>query len=592
MSDPSIRGAAHTDFAPVQDLVTADDLMHHVEAIAQWVRLSGEPGEAEAFDYIESCLQAWGIPYERTTHPAFISLPGSARLIVRREGASEVPSFSCITHSMGASTPEAGVTGRVVDVAGGEAADYRASGFRPGEIALISGLASPAKAVAAVRAGAAGAIFVNGDELHEMIISPVWGSPSAETVSQLPNLPVVSIVARDGKAIQSWLTGGRVIATLHTQVETGWRQIPQLIAEVRGSRYPDEVVLLGGHVDSWHYGAMDNASANALQLEALRLFQQRREGLARTLRVGFWSGHSHGRYAGSTWYVDHHFQELVDHLVLHMYVDSIGGKGATVLSEAWAMSETRHVAAETVAAETGGPFSGGRFARGGDQSFYGVGVSCLFMCLSEQPPQSGPDGEGRYNVSALLGGNGKTGGLGPWWHAVDDTPDKLDPAFLLRDARIYLRALATYLEADALDLDFRQTVAELREHLTRWQETAGPRFSLHAALVACDRLQAAVEALYARALPVAVRNRALVGLSRRLVPLNYSTGNRFEPDPALTLPPIPALAPIADLHAAAPSSAEEQHLLVLIQRRANYVENALLEAARFAEMYGTEEAQS
>src|SRR5699024_3524545 len=123
------------------------------------------------------------------------------------------------------------------------------------------------------------------------------------------------------------------------------------------------VVFLSGHVDSWHYGAMDNASANAVQLEVLKAFQERKEHLKRTLRVVFWSGHSHGRYAGSAWYVDKNWQDLNEELAVQMYVDSVGGKGATILTQAWAMSETKQVAVDALELELNDKFEGTRFGR-------------------------------------------------------------------------------------------------------------------------------------------------------------------------------------------------------------------------------------
>jgi len=559
----------------VRDMTSPEQLMNHVHNIAQWVRLSGDDGEAKAFDYIEQRLKEWGIDYGRITHPAYISLPGEASLSVQAGDAFY--DIGCITHAMAAAAPQPGTTAAVVDVGAGRAEDYR--NFPAGAIALIDGLATPGNTLNAGRGGAAGAIYINGNELHEMIVSPVWGSPAADKTELLPKIPVVSILSKDAEPIREALAAGtKVQATILTEVLKEWRAIPLLTAEIPGNEFPDEVVLLSGHVDSWHYGAMDNGSANAAQLEALRVFNERRSELKRTFRVAFWSGHSHGRYAGSTWYVDHHWEELERRLAVEMYVDSIGGKGATVLSQAWAMSETKHIAVAALAEETGDVFEGGRFGRGGDQSFYGVGVSGLFMCLSEQPPVTDP---GYIGSSNLLGGNGKTSGLGSWWHAVDDTPDKLDAAFLHRDARIYLYALARYLESSQLDLDFRPTVAELRGHLAAWQEQAGDRFSLERALDQCAKLADSVDAFYAAcADDVACFNQVVMALGRALVPLNYSTGNRYNHDLALPYPPIPALQLIDELVGLEHGSDAENHLLVALQRNLNYVCDTLRQATQ------------
>ena len=50
--------------------------------------------------------------------------------------------------------------------------------------------------------------------------------------------------------------------------------------------------MFSGHIDSWHYGAMDNGSANATMLETLRALLPHRNEFRRSLRLAFWSGHS------------------------------------------------------------------------------------------------------------------------------------------------------------------------------------------------------------------------------------------------------------------------------------------------------------
>src|SRR5207249_1837495 len=67
-------------------------------------------------------------------------------------------------------------------------------------------------------------------------------------------------------------------------------------------------------------------------------------------------------------------------------------------------------------------------------SLVGVGVPSLLMTVSEQPAVDGATG-----AAAVIGG--RSGGLGWWWHTPDDTLDKLDPALLARDARLYAATL-------------------------------------------------------------------------------------------------------------------------------------------------------
>ncbi|MEK7241077.1 MAG: M20/M25/M40 family metallo-hydrolase [Gemmatimonadota bacterium] len=70
----------------------------------------------------------------------------------------------------------------------------------------------------------------------------------------------------------------------------------------------DEIVMLGGHFDSWHAGtgATDNAAGSAVMMEALRIFQTLGLKPRRTIRIGLWTGEEQG-LLGSRQYVARHF---------------------------------------------------------------------------------------------------------------------------------------------------------------------------------------------------------------------------------------------------------------------------------------------
>lgn len=83
------------------------------------------------------------------------------------------------------------------------------------------------------------------------------------------------------------------------------------IAEIPGTDLKDEVVMLGGHMDSWHSGtgATDNAAGVAVAMEAARIIQASGLKLRRTIRVALWSGEEQG-LLGSRAYVAQHFGSM------------------------------------------------------------------------------------------------------------------------------------------------------------------------------------------------------------------------------------------------------------------------------------------
>jgi carboxypeptidase Q len=82
------------------------------------------------------------------------------------------------------------------------------------------------------------------------------------------------------------------------------------IAEIPGTDKKDEVVMLGGHLDSWHAGtgATDNAAGVAVAMEAVRILKALDLKPRRTIRIGLWGGEEQGLY-GSRGYVKEHFGE-------------------------------------------------------------------------------------------------------------------------------------------------------------------------------------------------------------------------------------------------------------------------------------------
>lgn len=85
------------------------------------------------------------------------------------------------------------------------------------------------------------------------------------------------------------------------------------IAEIPGTDLKDEVVMLGGHMDSWHSGtgATDNGAGVAVAMEVVRILQALKLQPRRTIRIGLWTGEEQG-LLGSRAYVAQHFGTLGD----------------------------------------------------------------------------------------------------------------------------------------------------------------------------------------------------------------------------------------------------------------------------------------
>jgi hypothetical protein len=407
-----------------------------------------------------------------------------------------------------------------------------------------------------------------------MCISPVWGSPGDDDLDRLPATVVVTVPLAEGEELKAACADGSVTAEVHAEVDAGWRKTPILVAELGSpiGAVGEPFILFTGHHDTWHLGVMDNGGANATMLEVARVCALHREAWRRGLRVIFWSGHSQGRYSSSAWYADTHWEELEARALVHVNVDSTGGRGNTIVSDTTAAAELQALAREALLAQAGQEFSGRRMSRAGDQSFWGIGIPSIYGNMSEQPAQPG---EADASAAVFGGGQRKGAGTGWWWHTPDDTLDKIDAEILFRDTRIYQHTLWRLLTDLVVPLDLAAAARELKEALKQRQQQAGGALDLAVCIERARELERRTVALAERRSEPAQTSLILQRLSRAVVPLAYTLGDRFTHDPALAQPAIPALADVERLATLPPASDEHRFLASRLRRAANQTAWAL-----------------
>jgi Zn-dependent M28 family amino/carboxypeptidase len=107
-----------------------------------------------------------------------------------------------------------------------------------------------------------------------------------------------------------------------------------VIAEIPGNARKDELVMVGGHFDSWHYGtgATDNGVGCAVAMEVMRVLKTLDLKMDRTVRMGLWGGEEQG-LLGSKAYVKEHFADptvmkpTAEHAKLSGYFNIDNGTG-------------------------------------------------------------------------------------------------------------------------------------------------------------------------------------------------------------------------------------------------------------------------
>jgi carboxypeptidase Q len=124
-------------------------------------------------------------------------------------------------------------------------------------------------------------------------------------------IPTVILRNDDYGRIERLLADGEDVKlefTINNRVYPEGKTSYNVVGELPGSDKADEVVMLGGHLDSWHSGtgATDNAIGSSIMLEAIRLIHALDLKPRRTIRVALWSGEEEG-LLGSLAYVKQHF---------------------------------------------------------------------------------------------------------------------------------------------------------------------------------------------------------------------------------------------------------------------------------------------
>jgi hypothetical protein len=391
-------------------------------------------------------------------------------------------------------------------------------------------------------------------------------------------VPILTINRPDGDDLIRQLQAGPVTVAFSNQVEVGWREIPITIAEIRGNVAPDEFVLVHGHLDSWYVGIGDNATGDATLLELARVFHAHRDKLARSLRIAWWSGHSHGRYAGSTWFADTFALDLMENCVSHINIDSPGCRWATVYHDVMWVAEAEELARAAIRDVTGQEATGLRPLRAGDCSFNNIGIPIYFMLSSTMPEELRRE-KGYYPVAGC--------GANIAWHTEDDTLEIADRDNLLRDIRVYAVAVLRTLNAPVHPFDYRAQVDDLRRHVERYADAARGRFDFGPSVEALAHLRVRLDGFYAAlesrppadAKSAQDANAVQRTLGRELLSVNFSRDGRFRQDPARSTPPIPDLAPATQLGALADGDDMARVIAIHLTRG----QNRLIWACRSAE---------
>jgi carboxypeptidase Q len=283
-------------------------------------RLSGTASLEAAIDWILDLMKADGLENVRgepVMVPRWVRGAESAELVKPRPARLAMLGLG---GSVG--TPKAGITAPVLVVSSLDELTRRAAQAK-GKIVLFDApftdypvarrirVEGPS---AAARAGAVACLIRS--VASASIRSPHTGATVYDSTA--PKIPAAALSVEDAMMLHRFQDRGEpVVVTLRMSART----LPDapsrnVVAEVVGREKPDEVVVLGGHIDSWDVGqgAMDDGGGSVAAWEAVRLMHRLGLRPRRTVRVVLWTNEENGG-KGALAYRDAHAADLAKHVL-------------------------------------------------------------------------------------------------------------------------------------------------------------------------------------------------------------------------------------------------------------------------------------
>lgn len=313
--DPAARliaEALSTTFAWERLAVLTDTFGH---------RLSGSPQLERAVKWAVAEMKGDGLENvhtERVMVPQWVRGRESAQMI---EPARHELVMLGLGDSVG--TPPAGIHAEVITVRSFGELDTRAHHVR-GRIVLFNvpfttyNDTVPYRANGPSRAARHGAVAV----LVRSVGPPGLRLPHTGMLSyaqNAPRIPGAAISTEDADLIQRVTDrGDRVVVRLQMEARLeGEVESANVVGELRGRERPDEIVVVGGHLDSWDVGtgATDDGGGCVVTWEALRLMKTLGLRPRRTVRVVLWTNEENGTRGGEA-YREAHRAELARHVLM------------------------------------------------------------------------------------------------------------------------------------------------------------------------------------------------------------------------------------------------------------------------------------
>jgi Zn-dependent M28 family amino/carboxypeptidase len=268
-------------------------------------RLSGSPGLEKAIAWSVEQMKAAGLSNVRvvpTKVPHWVRGAESARMLAPTE-----KNLHMLGLGMSIGTPAGGITADVVAVSTFEELAKLGKEKIQGKIVLYNedyrgyGSTRVYRATGAARAAAFGAVAALVRSATPLAMQiPHTGEMNYDEAQ--PKIPAAAVSPEDAMMMANLVAAG-VPVKVHLQMSA--QTLPDadsgdVIGEIPGREHPEEVVVMGGHIDSWDVGqgAQDDGASIIACLQAVALMKKLGLQPRRTIRVAFWVNEENGGRGG------------------------------------------------------------------------------------------------------------------------------------------------------------------------------------------------------------------------------------------------------------------------------------------------------
>jgi hypothetical protein len=554
--------------------LSVDSAYKHMTFLVEEVgeRLAGTESIQKAADYIRDELETCGLEARVDRFPIYHSYPGSAAL---RVTFPEERAIEALPSCHIPSTLDEGMTGELVYVGAGGYQDYDGVDVR-GKIILADmtwAPPRPEKARIALEQGAKALIILNwgtpdNPTIQRGAIKGVWGNPTPESFRRIPRIPAINVTKAAGEYLKDLCAKGKVEVWFRADASQEWVLANQPVGVLRATQETDEFVLVGSHLEGWGKTAICNSSGNSMSMELARVLAKNRDKLRRNVIFAYWDGHEISEAAGSTYFVDTNWDELTWHCVAYVDIDNPGIAGTSIPNSRSA-PEIKDFLLAVVEEVWGDKGTWKMPYKGGDQSFFGVGVPYISFATGYTPEELE-----QLNWAFLS----------PWLHTEADTLDKVDKELYDKHLHFFATLVLRLCNSELIPYDLSQPVALLTSHLEALKEMASDveALDLDGLIEKTGRLRMAVDALPGTE-PAGKKARKLIDTASikasREISFLWTEADRYDQDPygySLIGKPVPRLyVPIERLTGLEPESQDYNLWMTEFLRQRNRVSDAI-----------------